>query len=79
MKRCIAKGCNRRTRGAFCWQHAEMWKYSFTERKLFTIQALINKQANDEGLWFKAEYASEDYLQKALRDLHEAIGEIIDI
>ncbi len=31
---------------------------------------LIDKQADDEGLWFDAEYATESYLQVALRELH---------
>jgi hypothetical protein len=37
------------------------------------IQKIVNEQAEDEGLWFRAAYISEDYLQKALRRLHEAI------
>lgn len=43
------------------------------ERILKSAQALVNQQANDEELWFKAEYASEDYLQTALRKLHAVI------
>ena len=34
---------------------------------------LVNKQADDEGLWFIAETASEAYLQQELRKLHAAI------
>ena len=34
---------------------------------------LVNEQAEDEGLWFCAKYASEAYLQGALRELHEAV------
>jgi len=37
------------------------------------VRALVNKQAEDEGLWFVAKYASEAYLQAALRELHAAI------
>ena len=37
------------------------------------LKKLVAKQAEDEGLWFIAEYASEAYLQEALRLLHEAI------
>jgi hypothetical protein len=37
------------------------------------ILALVAKQAEDEGLWFDAKYASEAYLQKALRKLHAVI------
>ena len=37
------------------------------------IIELVNKQAEDEGLWFYAETPSEAYLQKALRELHRVI------
>ena len=37
------------------------------------IQEIVNKQAEDEGLWFIAETVSEAYLQKALRELHMVI------
>jgi hypothetical protein len=40
---------------------------------LKSLKRLVERQAKDEGLWFIAEYASEAYLQKALRLLHEAI------
>jgi hypothetical protein len=36
---------------------------------------LVAKQAEDDGLWFIAEHASEAYLQEALRKLHAAIEE----
>lgn len=35
--------------------------------------AIVNEQAEDKGLWFVPKYASEDYLQEALRRLHEAV------
>lgn len=35
--------------------------------------ALVNQQAEDEGLWFVAQTAPEAYLQAALRKLHAAI------
>lgn len=38
-----------------------------------TARALVDAQANDEGLWFIAKYSTEAYLQKALRDLHAAV------
>lgn len=41
------------------------------------VKKLVDKQAEDEFLWFIAQYASEDYLQKGLRLLHakvECIG-----
>ena len=34
---------------------------------------LVNEQAEDDGLWFNAQYATEAYLQQALRELHAAI------
>ena len=37
------------------------------------IKTLVDAQAEDEGLWFKAENISEAYLQQALRKLHEVI------
>jgi hypothetical protein len=38
-----------------------------------TALDLVRKQAEDDGLWFVAEYASEAYLQAALRELHAAV------
>lgn len=35
--------------------------------------AVAAEQAEDEGLWFQPVYASEAYLQAALRRLHEAV------
>ena len=37
------------------------------------VKALVNKQAEDEGLWFQAETAPEAYLQQELRKLHAAV------
>lgn len=37
------------------------------------ILELVDKQAQDEGLWFDAMTASEAYLQAALRELHRVI------
>ena len=37
------------------------------------IKALVEKQANDEGCWFRAQTAAEGYLQQQLRLLHAAI------
>lgn len=37
------------------------------------IQALVDQQSKDEGLWFQAETASEAYLQQELRRLHALI------
>lgn len=40
------------------------------------LQHIVDVQAEDEGLWFIAEYATEAYLQAALRRLHAAIEEM---
>ena len=34
---------------------------------------LVEEQAQDEALWFKAQTATEAYLQLALRRLHAAV------
>jgi len=47
------------------WVQLRSWS-----RKVFS---LVKKQANDEALWFKTEAASEYYLQRHLRELHNAI------
>ena len=36
-------------------------------------QTIVDRQAEDSGLWFKAETAAEAYLQQELRALHKAI------
>ena len=40
---------------------------------LNSIQALVDKQAEDEGLFFIAKYATEEYLMLHLRQLHAVI------
>lgn len=41
-------------------------------------QAVVDEQAEDEGLWFVAESITEAYLQQALRRLHAAVdGEVL--
>ena len=42
------------------------------------IQSMVNKQANDEGLWFRAQTAPEAYLQRKLRELHGIIEKLRD-
>ena len=37
------------------------------------VVSVIEQQANDEGLWFNAQTASEAYLQQELRRLHAII------
>ena len=38
---------------------------------------VVNKQAEDEGLWFVAETAAEAYLQEALRKLHHDVEYVL--
>ena len=40
------------------------------------IVALVNEQAEDEGLWFEAVTAAEAYLQQELRRLHALIENV---
>lgn len=48
------------------------------ELQLFTIRRFTELQAEDEGLWFIAETITEDYLQRAIRELHAAIeGDVL--
>jgi hypothetical protein len=42
---------------------------------LFDIREVVSRQAEDEGLWFKPQLITEDYLQKALRKLHAVIDD----
>ena len=42
-----------------------------------TIQSFINAQAEDEGLWCEAQYASEAYIQRALRGCHAYIESVV--
>ena len=37
------------------------------------VLSVVSAQAEDEGLWFVAEHASEAYLQAELRRLHAAV------
>ena len=41
------------------------------------IGDLIDEQAEDEGLWFVAETASEAHLQSELRKLHRAVEGLV--
>ena len=40
------------------------------------VIALVDEQAEDEGLWFQAETMPEAYLQQELRRLHAAIESV---
>ncbi len=37
------------------------------------VKKMVKEQAEDEGLWFEAQTASEAYLQQELRRLHRLI------
>lgn len=41
------------------------------------LKALIDRQAEDDGLWFQPIYASEAYLQENLRVLHAAVEAVL--
>ena len=40
---------------------------------LAEMREMVNRQAEDDGLWFVAQFASEAYLQQELRKLHALI------
>lgn len=42
------------------------------------ILRLVEEQAEDEGLWFIAAGAPEDYVQKALRRLHLLVESVCE-
>lgn len=46
--------------------------------KIEKAMALINKQAEDDGLWFLTTTASEAYLQQSLRLLTDAVEGLSD-
>ena len=48
-------------------------KMADSAARLLAIQAVVDEQANDAGIWFHAETAAEAYLQQELRRLHEVI------
>jgi hypothetical protein len=50
------------------WVHKEV-----LQRKQKKIQKLVDKQANDPGIWFKDATEREAYLQAQLRELHAII------
>ncbi len=49
-----------------------------TEETLATLRAVMDQQAEDEGLWFVAVYSTEAYLQAELRRLHAAVEAALD-
>lgn len=60
----------------WCWheiEEGEDIEYVRADLSRREARAIVDEQAEDDGLWFVAETAAEDYLQRALRRLHEAI------
>jgi hypothetical protein len=55
---------------------AELMELTQAKQKVERLTALVEQQASDEGLWFVARYASEGYLQAALRRCHEGIEQV---
>ncbi len=45
---------------------------------LLMIRAHVEKQANDETLWFIPQYISEEFLMGGLRELHALIEQVTD-
>ena len=60
-----------RTHWATCWDLPG--HEGCAVARMVRVQELANKQALDDGLWFRAEHVTEDYLQCALRRLHRVI------
>jgi len=60
--------------GDVCQQHADAEeRISWLEAENRKLRAMVDRQADDAGLWFMAETAAEGYLQQELRKLHAAI------
>ncbi len=54
----------------------ENWKKEFKKAMCDSAKRIKNfvaKQAEDESIWFLAETVTEEYLQRKIRELHEAI------
>ena len=47
--------------------------------KFHELKIIVNMQAEDDGLWFIAETASEAYLQQSLRYLHDFIEKVLPL
>lgn len=52
---------------------AESAEVTALRARVAAIQAVVDEQAEDDGLWFRAQYATEAYLQRALRHLHAVV------
>ena len=60
-----------RTHWSTCWQSPGHEACAVVQMR--RIIGIVNEQAWDKGLWFRAEHATEDYLQCAMRRLHAVI------
>jgi len=64
------------------WGEGKTWTLAapkVADSKPDAIRELVDQQAADEGLWFKAKTAPEAYLQRELRRLHAAIeAKVVD-
>ena len=47
--------------------------YSALKERIGRLERVAANQAEDDGLWFVAQTASEAYLQQALRHIHALI------
>lgn len=67
----------RRLHEAHDWQYKmageRLRRIENLEAQRDAIQQVVDEQAEDEGLWFRAETAAEAYLQQELRRLHAAV------
>lgn len=53
-----------------------MKSYDDLNRKIYTLKAIVNAQAQDEGLWFINDKIEINYIQQELRKLHAAIEDL---
>jgi len=53
--------------------HSLTEKNSILSQALEEIRKMVDKQAEDEGIWFNAETAPEAYIQQEFRKLHGLI------
>lgn len=60
-----------RTHFVDCWQLPGHEACAVVQMR--RIREVVNEQAWNEGLWFRAAHVTEDYLQCALRRLHAVI------
>ena len=56
-----------------CFQCLSLRDLLDARQKIVAAMAIVNEQSEREDLWFKAEYITEDLLQRELRRLHAAI------